>query len=198
MRLPVDRKAVTPHGAYAYQRTKRRHHGVDLGGARGTIVYAPEALVVLAVLRGGKVTSAPAVRGVGLDGYGPEAILAAGASGVVHVFGHLESVIAAPGDEIAEGAPLGTISKARHVHWEVRIADRKPWPRATRGADTLDPLAWLAAGATPAAAASTADWFTAAKQITQEVRAKMVKGVVSSYLWTIVLGYALTRSRSSE
>lgn len=175
MRWPVDSVQVTPHGAYAYQRTRRRHHGVDLAGKRGTLVRAPERLRVLIVARNNSTSHARAgtiersadklARGVRLDGYGPAAVLALGLdTGVVHVLGHLEPSALPSVDAVLEdGAPVGTISKVGHVHWEVRQRDRYPWPRADRAADTYDPGAWLeAATHLPFSSPATQDWLDAA------------------------------------
>ncbi len=149
MRLPVDKLRVTPHGAFDYPRAKRRHHGVDLAGPTGTRVLAPERLDVLVVMRDGKVTSVPALRGVGLKGYHPAAVLARGASGVIHVLGHLTAAaLPGVGQVVPEGGIVGTISRVGHVHWEVRKPDRAPWPRARRGDDVLDPLALLSGNRT--------------------------------------------------
>ena len=197
-RWPVDAPRATPHGAYAYPRRKRDHHGIDLGGKRGTVVYAPEAMTVIASGRGlstsgkrtGTVTrsgDALAV-GVGLAGYGPGAVLARGASGLVHVLGHLDdSALPSAGAELADGAVVGTISRVGHVHWEVRKPDAYPWPRATRGADTADPEVWLAAmralpfqAAPPVDAldAATATVRAAARKLAADVRARAVGEVV--------------------
>lgn len=149
MRSPTDAIRVTPHGGFDYQRATRRHHGVDLAGRAGTVVVAPEDLEILAVLRGGKLASAPTVRGVGLKGYEPAAVLARGRSGYVHVLGHLaDGALPSVGQVVREGATVGTISRVGHVHWEVRRADRAPWPRARRGADVVDPLALLSGNRT--------------------------------------------------
>lgn len=207
-RWPVDAPRATPHGAYAYPRRKRDHHGIDLGGARGTAVYAPEAMTVIAVGRGlstsgkrtGTVTRSgdPLAVGVGLAGYGPAAVLARGASGLVHVLGHLDdAALPAAGAELAEGAMVGTISRVGHVHWEVRKPDAYPWPRATRGADTADPAAWLAAvRALPFQAApdvdeldtATATVRAVARKLADDVRARAVGEVVLVALLALLLG----------
>lgn len=209
-RWPVDAPRTTPHGAYAYPRRRRDHHGVDLAGARGTVVYAPEAMTVIAVGRGlstsgkrtGTVTrsgDALAV-GVGLAGYGPGAVLARGASGLVHVLGHLDDgALPAVGAELAEGATVGTISRVGHVHWEVRKPDAYPWPRATRGADTADPAVWLAAmralpfqpGAAPdadALDAATSTVRAVARKLAADVRARAVGEVAMVALLALLLG----------
>lgn len=210
-RWPVDAPRTTPHGAYAYPRRRRDHHGIDLAGKPGTVVYAPEALTVIAVGRGlstsGKRTGTvarsgdPLAVGVGLAGYGPGAVLARGASGLVHVLGHLDdSALPAAGAELAEGAVVGTISRVAHVHWEVRKPDAYPWPRARRGADTADPEVWLAAArALPFQAAPDVDELdaatstvrAAARKLAADVRARAVGEVVL----VVLLALAASRRR---
>lgn len=158
-KLPVAVMQVTPHGAYNYPRARRNHHGIDLAGKAGTLVYAPEDLVVLAVRRGARVerSASPLAAGVGLRGYHPAAVLALGRSGVVHVLGHLDDAgpLPAPGQSITEGAIVGQIgAKVNHVHWEVRDGQRYPWPRARRGADTFDPIAWMRGVLAPSTSAT--------------------------------------------
>ena len=189
MRAPVDAPKATPHGAYAYWRAKsqRRHAGVDLGGKRGTRVVAPEEVRVLAVMRGGALASDPSVRGVGLRGYEPEAILARGASGMVHVLGHLEDVDVDVGDLVAEGGRVGVISGARHVHWEVRKPDAAPWPRSSRLADTVDPLAWLLSGSrTSSSSRGLAAWADAAQALSDDVRALATRRAAGEVAWLLV------------
>lgn len=182
MRLPVDVKRVGPTGNYGDYRAKARrtHWGLDLQGPRGTPVYAPERMVVRVTMSGGKYTHA-GYRGVKLTGYEPAAVLADGESGVVHVLGHLEPQNFAATYE--EGEQVGTIGRPGHVHWEVRKLERKPWPRATRKDDTLDPLAWLSAFRTPSSspsAASPFDVLTAAQDMTDRLRAGLKEAVVAT------------------
>lgn len=109
------------------------HSGLDLAGPAGTPVYAPEDLSVHAVATG----ALPPWRG-----YRPGVLVARGKeTGVYHLFGHLEydtipSATVAESwvdaltepiwesdrdrRQIAEGALLGLMSSANHVHWEVR------------------------------------------------------------------------------
>ena len=194
MRLPVDHLRVTPHGAFDFQRAARRHHGVDLAGRAGTRVVAPERLEVLAVLRGGKVASVPALRGVGLKGYGPAAILARGASGVVHVLGHLaDGALPAVGQVVLEGGAVGTISRVGHVHWEVRRADRAPWPRARRGDDVLDPLSLLSGNRTSSSTPGPGGPLDAAASA---VRSAIVASVAGdALLWLALIAFLARRRR---
>jgi murein DD-endopeptidase MepM/ murein hydrolase activator NlpD len=147
MRAPLA-TAATPHGAYGYwrARSQRHHAGVDLGAPAGAVVVAPEAMLIGAVLDASGLTSARAFRGVGLRGYGPGALIGVGDSGYVHVLGHLATAgLPRVGDLVAAGAVVGTVSRLRHVHWEVRRPDRHPWPTASRLADTVDPLSLVRA-----------------------------------------------------
>lgn len=208
MRWPVARPRATPHGAYDYQRALRRHHGIDLAGRRGTVVVAPERIEVIATGRGlstsRKVTGAversahPLAAGVGLTGYGPGAILAVGLNtGMVHVFGHLDdAALPAVGATLDEGAPLGTISRVRHVHWEVRKPDAYPWPRASRGDDVYDPAAVIEAAnrlpfsgpdAPPPAATST--WLqNATDAVRTQARAQAAGEVALVVVALVVFG----------
>lgn len=205
MRAPVDAPKATPHGAYAYWRAKsqRRHAGVDLGGKRGTRVVAPEDMRVLATLEGGKLTSAPSVRGVGLGGYEPGAILARGASGMVHVLGHLEALRVGVGDDVPEGAAVGVIGPPRHVHWEVRKPDKAPWPRSTRMADTVDPLAWLLSGnrtpsSTPGTLDTLRDWADAAQALSDDVRRQATARATGEVMLLVLAAIVLAHGRSNR
>ena len=142
---------------------------------------------MLAVLRGA-LTSDPSVRGVGLKGYEPEAILARGASGVVHVLGHLEGVTVDVGEQVGEGDQVGTISRAAHVHWEVRKPDRAPWPRSSRLDDTLDPLAWLVSGSRTSSSqpGGVAAWVEAAQALTDDIRATAARRAAGEVAWLLV------------
>jgi len=213
-RWPVDTVQVTPHGAYAYQRTRRRHHGVDLAGQRGTLVRAPERLAVLIVARGNSPGHARAgtversadrlARGVRLDGYGPAAVMARGLdTGMVHVLGHLEPAALPTVDAtLEEGAPVGTISRVGHVHWEVRQRDRYPWPRADRGDDTYDPGAWLeAATHLPFSSPATHDWLVdatdAARATVTAVTSRARERAAGEVLGLVVLALLLGGRRRS-
>lgn len=205
-RLPVDHERVTPHGAYAYWRskTKRRHAGVDLGGQRGTGVVAPEPVTVVEVMRGEDRQYAPAFGGVGLTGYGPAAVVGVGASGVVHVLGHLDADADLPqlGAQLGEGERVGQISELRHVHWEVRKPDRSPWPKHSRMADTLDPLAWLSGFRTTASSLPSgsrtpglADVLDAAQRVTDDIRARATRSAVGEVVGLVVLALVLSSRR---
>lgn len=115
-----------------------KHPGLDVNGAQGTAVVAPEDGIVVQVADG---ASSP------FGGYGPWLVVTKGDSGVFHLLGHLDPVhraLAAPGMRFAAGQQLGTTSSANHTHWEVR---QKAVPNFAAGesnqTNNLDPLAWL-------------------------------------------------------
>lgn len=119
------------------------HAGVDLAGARGTPVMAPESGVVLDV--GLLPARAP------WTGYAP-AVLIGGTSGRFHLLAHLSG---APGggagapvvrvnDVVQLGQVLGYIGRERHAHWEVRTRARtRPARGELPSTITIDPAAWL-------------------------------------------------------
>lgn len=146
-RAPVDTVRVTPRGGYAFDRGDVRHFAWDLGGKAGTPVYAPEDMEVIQWAAG--EAQAAARR---LKGYEPAVILARGASGVIHVLGHLDGwawsgskkhMLPWIGRKYKAGELVGEISKLRHVHWELRTIDYPPTGDA-RGRYTMDPARWLA------------------------------------------------------
>lgn len=213
-RWPVDKVKATPHGAYDYQRATRRHHGIDLAGKRGTVVVAPERLLVLATGRGLSTShkvqgvmerSGHALaRGVGLAGYGPGAVLALGLdTGMVHVLGHLDDgALPAVGSTVEEGATVGTVSRVGHVHWEVRKPDSHPWPRARRGDDTYDPAAYLEAAARlPFTADATAPTSTPRAvawldKATTTIRAAARASAAAEVTLLVLVALALGRRRA--
>lgn len=156
-RPPVDRIRVTPRGGYGFDRGDVRHYAWDLGGAKGTPVYAPEDLEVVQWAAGDDDAARKR-----LTGYGPAVILARGASGVWHVFGHLDGWgwsgakkdrLPWVGRKYTAGDLIGEISGLRHVHWEIRLI---PWPPTgdARKPYTMDPQRWLAGDAIPPAPAA--------------------------------------------
>ena len=116
-----------------------QHPGVDVAGAQGTTVVAPESGTVVMAGDGG---SAPYV------GYGPWFLIVQGDSGKFHMLAHLDasSASAAVGASVIAGDAVGVTSSANHTHWEVRS---KMVPDFASGEDNFtnngDPLAWLAA-----------------------------------------------------
>lgn len=140
-RCPVERcriRHAPDTRAWGAHRESHIHAGVDLGGAPGTPVLAPEGGTVEGV--GDLPARAP------WTGYAP-AVLLRGDSGRWHLLAHLSGTPAVPvvvGQRVELGAELGRIGRERHVHWEVRTR-----PRARRAAGeetwtiTVDPEAWL-------------------------------------------------------
>jgi murein DD-endopeptidase MepM/ murein hydrolase activator NlpD len=116
-----------------------QHPGVDVAGAAGTPVVAPESGTVVMA---GDGASAP------FAGYGPWFVILQGQdSGKFHFLGHLEpmtAVMGAIGAQFLAGQQIGTTSSANHTHWEVRD---KPVPDFAAGetnfSNNTDPLAWL-------------------------------------------------------
>ena len=90
-----------------------QHPGVDVGGAQGTVVHAPEDGTIVMLADG----SAPP-----WEGYGPYLVVLKGASGFYHLLAHLQpgSVIGGVGSAFKAGDPIATTSSANHTHWEVR------------------------------------------------------------------------------
>lgn len=118
------------------------HPGVDVAGAQGTTVVAPEDGTVVMVADG---NSAPFV------GYGPWLAIVRGVSGKFHLLGHLDPAAAAlapMGAQVVAGQPIGVTSSANHTHWEVRS---KMIPDFAAGesnfSNNTDPLGWLGAAA---------------------------------------------------
>lgn len=115
-----------------------KHPGIDVAGAAGTPVVAPESGSVVMV---GDGNSAPFV------GYGPWFVIIQGDSGKFHFLGHLEpaaSSMAPMGAQVSAGDQVGTTSSANHTHWEVRD---KMVPDFAAGEDNFtnnsDPVGWL-------------------------------------------------------
>lgn len=122
----------TVKGSYLNQRSAtHRHRGVDLRGAAGDPVHAPE---------GGVVTHAGPER-PGFRGYGPHYVVL-DHGGVWTLYGHLDGLRVRPGDRVKRGELLGLVAagvKPPHVHFE---AARQPYPMPSE-AERIDPAAWL-------------------------------------------------------
>lgn len=115
-----------------------KHPGVDVNGAYGTPVVAPEGGTVVQIANG---ASSP------FGGYGPWLIVLKGDSGKYHLLGHLSpttSGMAPVGMRVEAGQQVGTTSSANHTHWEVR---KKAVPDFAHGESNAtnneDPIAWL-------------------------------------------------------
>lgn len=89
------------------------HAGIDIGGARGTGILAPI---------GGTVTRA------GQNGGFGNFIEIRGSDGLLHRFGHLDSIGVRAGQTIGGGQQIGTLgstgqSTGPHLHYETRSAN---------------------------------------------------------------------------
>lgn len=140
-RYPVDVVRVTPHGAFGFLRDYKTpavtHWGVDLGGAAGTLVRAPEDGVVDTTASG---TSPP------FTGYDPGVVLIRGRSGYYHLLGHTIPSVS-PGQVVKEGQVVGKIG-VNHVHYEVRkkrLPDYGAYARTddAHRANNVDPKLWI-------------------------------------------------------
>lgn len=151
MRWPVDKPRVTPHGGYNFHRTSGQfcnakppcdHHGVDLGGAEGTPVFAPESGTLVYTFTGD--ATKPFSR------FGPAGVVIKGVeTGLYHLLMHMRAptfftaqqsggrATRLPGTiAVIEGQQLGEISARNHLHWELR---RDPADRSSH----VDPIAVL-------------------------------------------------------
>jgi murein DD-endopeptidase MepM/ murein hydrolase activator NlpD len=141
-RYPVDVVRITPHGGWSYFRPEQGeggtyHYALDLGGAAGTPVRAPEDGVVDTTASG---TSPP------FTGYDPGVVLLRGRSGYYHLLGHTIPMVQA-GQVVREGQQVGTIG-VNHVHWETRkkrLPDYAKYPRVqdAHRANNVDPRFWI-------------------------------------------------------
>lgn len=133
-----DLRSSPSDGACGVHGYPCRHPGLDVGGAQGAVVRAPESGVIVMVSDG----SAPP-----WEGYGPYLAVIKGASGVFHLLAHLQpgSMSLGVGSAVTAGQPIATTSNANHTHWEVR---KKVLPNyaanETNFDNNLDPMQWLA------------------------------------------------------
>jgi murein DD-endopeptidase MepM/ murein hydrolase activator NlpD len=140
-RYPVSAVRVTPRGAFGffrdYKTTPVHHWGMDLGGAAGAPVFAPEDAVVDTIASG---TSPP------FTGYDPGVVLLKGRSGRYHLLGHTRGSVAV-GQSVKEGQQVGTIG-INHVHWEVRkqrLPNYSAFARTddAHKANNINPRLWI-------------------------------------------------------
>lgn len=139
----LEVRATPSEGSCGVHGYPCKHPGLDVAGAAGTPVVAPESGTVVGA---GDGASPPFV------GYGPWFAIIQGAnSGKFHFLGHLEpatSSMVAVGAQVTAGDQIGTTSSANHTHWEVRD---KPVPDFAAGEDNFtnnsDPLGWLSIAA---------------------------------------------------
>jgi murein DD-endopeptidase MepM/ murein hydrolase activator NlpD len=119
-----------------------QHPGVDVNGAMGTEVHAPESGVIVAVANG---AVAP------FSGYGPWLVVIRGDSGKYHLLGHLDPASASWGPvntRVTAGDVIGRTSNANHTHWEVRTRLTPPAGQ-TNFDNNMDPVAWLSLTSVP-------------------------------------------------
>jgi len=145
--VPARIPALPSAGAWLAERSDghRLHAGVDLGGAPGTPVLAPESGRVVRVVRASRPSEPRASTPAGWAGYGPMALVLQGDSGAYHLLAHLGSVEVARGATVSEAEQLGTIGElahGSHCHWEVR-AREQPSGGAAVVEVAADPGAWL-------------------------------------------------------
>jgi len=150
--MPIDGETIPRAGlprAWLAPRAdgRRLHAGVDLGHAADIVVRAPEAGTVTLTAVSSYAGDEPRhSRPGGWAGYGPQVVILDGASGAWHLLSHLGRVDVEVGEEVEAGAPIGvTATRGRHLHWEVRTRERRPWNWA--GVEiSADPGAWLESG----------------------------------------------------
>lgn len=118
---PVPTEVITRIGDdTTVRRTAGPHQGLDILVPAGTIVTAPESLVVLRVVNGtGSGDEHRRRAGLWVDGRGRE--------GRILRFLHLRpgSVRLSSGDRVSGGTPIGEVAALDppHLHFEVRDAD---------------------------------------------------------------------------
>ena len=136
---------TTGRKSFGFRRSSTHtHQGVDVGGPRGTKVFAPA---------GGTVTHASDKLADGFSGYGRHVVLRT-TDGLFLLFAHLDGVNVSPGDVVMPGVTLGTIGdscfdksdpakacKGTHLHFEVSEA---AYPQPSE-APRVDPKSWLKA-----------------------------------------------------
>ena len=132
MMMPVDGH-ITSYFGYRYHpilHFMRFHAGLDIGASWGSpIVAAGDGRVVAAGWAGG---------------YGREVQIAHG-DGLLSLYGHMSSIVAAPGSFVRQGQVIGYVgssglSTGPHVHFEVRRSGQPVNPLAVRfaGAPVTD------------------------------------------------------------
>ncbi len=105
----------------AYQGFPHFHTGIDLAGPLNTPVYAAADGVVVAASQS-------------TVGYGNHVILAH-ADGLLTLYGHLNTIIVHPGDQVHQGQLIGLLgstgnSTGPHLHFEVRVNGQPTNPLA--------------------------------------------------------------------
>ncbi len=151
----VDLAGDKPAGVTATLR--RPGGGPAIALQRTSRVVAPERMTVLfaTVRDDAEVDDNTGLRvpfqgfSAPFDGYGPGVVVAKGDSGKFHLLAHLGRIDVSALDVVAEGEQVGNMAPhvgaaGSHTHWEVR--DHAIDTPSTRAADTVDPMAWAAAG----------------------------------------------------
>lgn len=124
-------------GVHAYP---CKHPGVDVVGPQGKAVVAPESGTIVAIAAIADGSAAP------FSGYGPWLVVIHGQrSGRFHLLAHLDPSTASMGPmgkAVRAGDVIGTVSAARHTHWEIR---KRVYPIKGESNQTnnSDPIAWL-------------------------------------------------------
>ena len=128
MMWPVDGKISSPFGRW---RGKHKHEGIDIPMPGGTPIRAARNGVVI---RTGNNST------IGFRGYGNFAMVEHG-GGVRTFYAHCSRVAVVQGQRVMQGQIIGYVgstghSTANHLHFEVRINDRKvnPMPYLTGNA----------------------------------------------------------------
>lgn len=141
----------------------RQHAGVDFRARRGDPVFAVVDGTIALVGRDephGRVVNGR-FEGSALSGYGNCIVLFDGARSYAF-YAHLDSVRVQQGQQVRRGQLIGTVGSTSngkfdgsatslspgrpmgaHSHFEVKIADRMPYP-GRYGAGNVDPQQWLA------------------------------------------------------
>lgn len=136
----LEVRATSADGSCGVHGYPCQHPGVDVAGAAGTPVVAPESGQIVLV---GDGNSPPFV------GYGPWFVVILGQGGQYHLLAHLEPMAASMGPmgaTVTAGDQVGVTSSANHTHWEVR--DQMVPPSGETNFDNnTDPLAWLSRAA---------------------------------------------------
>lgn len=121
----------TERGQFLDRRPTHRHAGIDCGGERGSNIVASI---------GGRVLPAPG----GDRGYGPIVRVILGDDGIVYRYGHMQTVMANPGDRVETGQQIGTMGvKGGFAHLHLETIAGAVFRRHPYGPHGIDPNALL-------------------------------------------------------
>lgn len=122
--LPVSANISSPFGAYRIYNGNagRKHAGVDLAAAKGTIITAPQS---------GKVVLTEPFKVHG------NTVMIDHGMGIVSIFNHMNSIKVKSGQWVKKGQPLGTVGETGvatgpHLHWGLSIQNIR-----------VNPLDWI-------------------------------------------------------